>query len=142
MRLSGLVLAGANHRESAGPDEEDGILTAEEVSAMNLRGVEWAVLSACETGLGELRSGEGVLGLRRAFKQAGVATLVMSLWPVGDEPTEEWMNALYEQRLVKKRPTPEAVREAGLEILNKRRKHRDSTHPYYWGGFVASGAWQ
>lgn len=141
LRLSGLVLAGANHREMAGPDEEDGILTAEEVSSMDLRGVEWAVLSACETGLGELRSGEGVFGFRRAFKQAGVATLIMSLWPVGDEPTEVWMTALYEHWIVKKRQMPEVVREAGLEILNERRKRGDSTSPYYWGSFVASGAW-
>src|SRR5439155_9036837 len=97
--LSGLALAGANRRAIAGPDEDDGILTAEEVTALNLEGVEWAVLSACDTGLGEVKAGEGVFGLRRAFQVAGVRTVIMSLWSVDDEAARIWMRTLYERRL-------------------------------------------
>ena len=79
--LSGLALAGANRRAEAGPRDEDGILTAEEVTSLNLDGVEWAVLSACDTGLGQVRIGEGVFGLRRAFQVAGVHTVIIE--PVG-----------------------------------------------------------
>jgi CHAT domain-containing protein len=74
-----LALAGANRRASAGPEDEDGILTAEEVAALDPEGVEWAVLSACDTGVGEVRAGEGVFGLRRAFQVSGVNTVIMSL---------------------------------------------------------------
>lgn len=140
--LSGLALAGANHREAAGPDEEDGILTAEEIAELDLSGVEWAVLSACDTGLGEIRSGEGVFGLRRAFQVAGVRTLIMSLWAVEDESARAWMRALYEARLVKRMGAAEAVREASLTGLRERRERGESTHPFYWAGFVAAGDWR
>jgi CHAT domain-containing protein/tetratricopeptide (TPR) repeat protein len=140
--LSGLVLAGANRRERAGPDEEDGVLTAEEIAAMDLSGVEWAVLSACDTGRGEVRAGEGVLGLRRAFQVAGARTLILSLWSVEDDSTREWMRALYEGRLSQGLDTAEAVREASLSVLNARRARSASTHPFYWAGFVAAGDWR
>jgi len=140
--LSGLVLAGANHRASAGPDEDDGILTAEEIAAMDLSGVQWAVLSACDTGVGEVRGGEGVFGLRRAFQVAGAGTLIMSLWSVGDEPTRQWMKALYEARLLKGLSTAEAVREASLQMLRQHRQNHESTHPFYWAAFVAAGDWR
>jgi len=140
--LSGLALAGANHRTAAGPDEEDGILTAEEIAAMDLSGVEWAVLSACDTGVGEVRAGEGVFGLRRAFQVAGAGTLIMSLWSVEDEATREWMRELYEGRLLKELSTAEAVREASLSVLNARRQRGESTHPFYWAAFVAAGDWR
>lgn len=139
--LSGLVLAGANHRQDAGDDEDDGILTAEEIAALDLSGVEWAVLSACDTGLGDVRVGEGVFGLRRAFRLAGARTLIMSLWKIDDESTRRFMRALYEARLLRGLGTAEAMRAASLEILRERRGKGQSTHPYYWGGFVAEGAW-
>ncbi len=139
--LSGLVLAGANHRHAAGPEEEDGILTSEEIAALDLSGVEWAVLSACDTGVGAVEAGEGVFGLRRAFRIAGATTLIMSLWAVEDEPARRWMGALYKGRFVKGLATAEAVREASMEILRQRRKDGSSTHPFYWGGFVAAGDW-
>lgn len=140
--LSGLALAGANLKSPSVPDDEDGILTAEEIAAMNLGGVEWAVLSACDTGAGALAAGEGVLGLRRSFEVAGVATVIMSLWPVEDEAALGWMRALYESRLVKGLPTPEAARAASLDVLRTRRQAGQATHPFYWAGFVTTGDWR
>jgi len=139
--LSGLVLAGANNRDHAGA-EEDGILTAQEIAAMDLSGVEWAVLSACETGVGEIRAGEGVFGLRRAFQVAGADTLIMSLWSVEDEAARAWMKALYEGRLIQDLDTAEAVRHASLTVLKDRREQGLSDHPFYWAGFVAAGDWR
>jgi CHAT domain-containing protein len=140
--LSGLALAGANRRADAGPDDEDGILTAEEVTALNLEGVEWAVLSACDTGLGQVKAGEGVFGLRRAFQVAGVRTVIMSLWSVDDEAARLWMRTLYERRLQKHLSTADAMHEAGLSVLRDRRSRGQSTHPFYWAGFVAAGDWR
>ena len=140
--LTGLVLAGANHRQSAGPNEEDGILTAEEVAALNLDGVEWAVLSACDTGLGDIKAGEGVFGLRRAFQVAGARTIIMSLWPVDDQGTREWMHALYRNKFLLGEDTADSVRNASLSMLRKRRARGQSTHPFYWAGFVAAGDWR
>ena len=135
-------MAGANHRDAALPDEEDGILTAEEIAAMDLSGVEMAVLSACDTGVGEIKAGEGVFGLRRAFQVAGARTLIMSLWSVDDEATREWMTALYKARLKRRMDTAAAVRQAGLDVLERRREAGESTHPFYWGAFVAAGEWR
>jgi CHAT domain-containing protein len=140
--MSGLALAGANRRAAAGPDDEDGILTAEEVSALNLEGVEWVVLSACDTGLGEIKASEGVFGLRRAFQVAGARTVIMSLWSVDDEATRLWMRALYRNRLQKHLNTADSVRQASLDVLRDRRAHGQSTHPFYWGAFVAAGDWR
>ncbi len=140
--LSGLALAGANHREHAGENEDDGILTAQEIAAMDLSSVEWAVLSACDTGVGEVQAGEGVLGLRRAFQIAGAGAVIMSLWSVEDESARAWMKALYEGRLVKDLDTAEAVRQASLTVLNDRRARGLSEHPFYWAGFVAAGDWR
>lgn len=140
--LAGFALSGANRRNAAGQDDEDGILTAEEIAALDLRGVDWAVLSACDTGVGEVRAGEGVLGLRRAFQVAGARTVIMSLWPVGDEDTRRWMTGVYQRRFTRGVGTMEAVRESSLEQLRRRRQAGLSTHPFYWAGFIAAGAWQ
>jgi len=142
LRLSGLALAGANRRALAGPDEDDGILTAEEVASLDLHGVEWAVLSACDTGVGEIKAGEGVFGLRRAFQVAGARTVVMSLWSVDDQATRAWMRALYEGRFQKKLSTADAVHQASLSVLRDRRARGLSTHPFYWAAFVAAGDWR
>ncbi len=140
--LSGLALAGANRRALAGPDEDDGILTAEEVASLDLDGVEWAVLSACDTGVGEVRAGEGVFGLRRAFQVAGARTVVMSLWSVDDQATRAWMRALYEGRFQRHLSTADAVHAASLSRLRDRRATGQSTHPFYWAAFVAAGDWR
>jgi CHAT domain-containing protein/Tfp pilus assembly protein PilF len=140
--LSGLVLAGANVRAAAPDGAPDGILTAEEIATLHLDGVEWVVLSACDTGVGRVQVGEGVFGLRRAFRVAGARTLIMSLWPVVDEAAGAWMGELYRQRTHAEMDTDHAVRHATLAVLRARRSQRASTHPFYWGGFVAAGEWR
>jgi len=140
--LSGLALAGASQREAAGPEEEDGILTAEEIAALDLSGVGWVILSACNTGSGKITTGEGVFGLRRAFRMAGARTLITSLWAVEDEATEKWMRFFYQALFSKVQRTAESVRMASLEILRELKKRGESTHPFYWAGFVASGEWR
>jgi CHAT domain-containing protein len=137
---SGVALAGANRRASR-PGADDGIVTAEEIAALDLRGVEWAVLSACQTGAGEFRAGEGLLGLRRAFQIAGVRTVVMSLWSVDDESTRGWMAALCRAR-AGGAETLDAVTAASVERLRERRARGRGTLPYYWAPFVASGDWR
>ena len=140
--LSGLALAGANRRAQARADEDEGILTAEEVASLDLHGVEWAVLSACDTGVGEIKAGEGVFGLRRAFQVAGARTVVMSLWSVEDQATRAWMRALYEGRFQRQLSTADAVHQASLAVLRDRRAKGQSTHPFFWAAFVAAGDWR
>ena len=140
--LSGLVFAGANARNTAPDGMDDGILTAEEIATLHLEGVQWAVLSACDTGVGPVQIGEGVLGLRRAFRIAGARTLIISLWPVADEATGVWMRELYRHHRNGKTTTDQAVREATLAVLRARRTRHASTHPFYWGAFVAAGDWR
>ena len=140
---SGLVLADANQRQQASGGGSDGILSAEEVAALDLAGVQWAVLSACDTGLGELKTrGEGVFGLRRVFTLAGARTVIMSLWPVDDESSSSWMKALYRGRWRDGLSTAAAMRQASLDVLSRRRAAGRSVHPYYWAGFVAAGDWR
>jgi CHAT domain-containing protein len=138
--LSGLALAGANRRGEASPGGDDGILTAQEIGAMDLTGVEWAVLSACDTGAGTLAGGDGVLGLRRAFAVAGARTVIMSLWPVRDEDARAWMAGLYEAR-AGGAATDEAAREAAVALLRSRREAGRDDSPAHWGAFVAVGDW-
>jgi CHAT domain-containing protein len=82
------------------------------------------------------------LGLRRAFQVAGAGTVIMSLWPVEDEASRQWMRALYANRLSGEMSTVEAVNAASLELLHQRRDAGLSTHPFYWAGFVATGDWR
>jgi len=128
---SGLALANANHRRSSG---DDGILTALEASGLNLWGTKLVVLSACDTGLGEVRNGEGVYGLRRAFVLAGAESLVMSLWPVSDYPTKKLMTEFY-QNLKQGMGRGPALRQAQLTMV------KDKLHPFYWANFIQSGEW-
>jgi CHAT domain-containing protein len=139
---SGLALAAANQRQKAAAKQEDGILTAEEVASLDLGKAEWVVLSGCDTGVGDLKNGEGVLGLRRAFQEAGARTLIASLWPVDDEESRQWMAALYRARFAGRMGTAEAIRAANLEQLHTRRASGKSLHPFYWAGFVAVGDWR
>ena len=132
---SGLALAGANTWLKHGnppAEAEDGILTAEDVTGLDLLATELVVLSACETGLGEVRTGEGVFGLRRAFVLAGAKTLVMSLWKVPDAQTRELMEDFY-RRILSGQPRAEALREAQLAMKAK------CPDPFYWGAFICQG---
>ena len=138
LRLSGLALAGANRRAAA-TGGDDGILTAEEISTMDLSGVHEVVLSACDTGLGDIAAGEGVLGLQRAFRLAGARALVMSLWPVNDRATHEWMSAYYGARLEQGLGVAASVRAAQLRRLAALRAAKLPTPPAAWAGFVPLG---
>ena len=142
LQLAGLILAGANRRETAALEQEDGVLIAEEVASLNLQGLDWVVLSGCDTGVGTVQTGEGVLGLRRAFQIAGARSLIMSLWAVSDDAACEWMEALYAARFRDGLGTADAVHAATKAIVEARRRHGQSTHPFYWGGFVAAGDWK
>ncbi len=140
--LSGLALAGANQREAAPPDGEDGILTAQEIAALDLSGVRWAVLSACDTGTGQVMNGEGVFGLRRAFEIAGAGTLVTSMWSVRDEAARVWMNAFYTAAIEDEASASEASRAASLAALNAGRERGEIPHPSDWAAFIVSGDWR
>jgi len=130
---SGLALAGAN-LDTGAPN--GGILTALEASSLDLWGTKLVTLSACDTGVGDVKNGEGVYGLRRAFLLAGSETLMMSLWPVSDRATRDMMTAYY-TGLKKGLGRGEALRQAELAML--RRKGRQ--HPFYWASFIQSGEW-
>jgi CHAT domain-containing protein len=159
MLLCGLVLAGANSAP------ERGLLTAEEVADLDLSCCELAVLSACETGLGKLAGGEGVLGLQRAFQAAGARTLVTSLWSVDDAATCLLMQRFYENLFSSKKLSKlEALRQAQrwllyhpdeVEQYRKRlprgsrlgkgsvavtvKSGRKATHPAFWAAFILCG---
>jgi CHAT domain-containing protein len=139
---SGLAFSGANRvideSQKIDSQTEDGILTAFEASGLNLVGTDLVTLSACETGVGEVKNGEGVYGLRRAFQCAGARTIVMSLWKVPDEETCKLMDDFYENWL-SGQTKKEALRQAALKILSNRRAKSKSTHPLFWGGFVLLG---
>jgi CHAT domain-containing protein/tetratricopeptide (TPR) repeat protein len=139
--LAAVALAGANRRQDARPDQDDGILTNDEIASLDLHGVEWVVLSACETGKGGLRRNEGVFGLKRAFQVAGARTLVTSLWRVRDEDSRQWMQRLYAAR-AQGADTASAVRVAAQGLLASRRAAGLPTHPFSWGAFVAIGDWR
>lgn len=135
MLRSGLVLAGYNtwlRRGLLRSDAEDGVLTAEDITGIDLSNTELVVLSACHTGEGDIHVGEGVFGLRRSFVLAGARTLVMSLWTVADEQTQKLMAAFY-RGLVHGQPRGEALRTAQLQIKSE---HSD---PYFWGSFICQG---
>ena len=121
MLRSGLIFAGANKAwmQEEVLTKEDGILTSYEISNMDLTGTELVVLSACETGLGDIYGTEGVYGLQRAFKKAGVANLIMSLWKVPDEATADFMKVFYELWLQEGHEMSIAFQQAQITISNK-----------------------
>lgn len=160
---SGLALAGANRPKSG--EGDDGILTAQEAAGLDLWGTKLVVLSACDTGVGEVKNGEGVYGLRRALVLAGSETQVMSLWPVSDKGTRDLMIDYY-RRLLRGEERSAALRQVQLRMLASQgrgensasrllvkkglpgatakdeKQARDYSHPYYWASFIQSGEWR
>lgn len=128
---SGLVFSGVNHSWKGGKSIaglEDGVLTAFEIANMELWNTKLVVLSACETGLGDMNSAEGVFGLQRAFKAAGVDKLVISLWKIPDTQTAELMQLFY-QNFLSGMPLAKALRTAQLTMS-------EQYNPFYWAGFI------
>ncbi len=128
---SGLIFAGANHAWSnpghVSESTEDGILTSYEISNLDLSSCQLVVLSACETGLGDIKGSEGVFGLQRAFKMAGVKNIIMSLWKIPDAQTSELMTSFYTYCFVGK-SVHDALQAAQSDMRKK-------YPPYYWAGF-------
>jgi tetratricopeptide (TPR) repeat protein len=131
---SGLGLAGANSGTSR--ENDDGILTALEATGLDLWGTKLVVLSACDTGVGKVVSGDGVYGLRRALVLAGSESQMISLWPVSDAGTAELMQGYYEA-LKEGAGRSAALRQVQLRFLRGGRRR----HPFYWAGFIQSGEW-
>jgi len=130
---SGLALAGANQGRSG---NDDGILTALEATGLDLWGTKLVVLSACDTGVGEVKNGHGVYGLRRALFLAGAESQLMSLWPVSDRSTRDLMIGYY-KGLVQNAGRAEALRRVQLQML----RSKSHAHPYYWASFILAGEW-
>ncbi|WP_229759299.1 CHAT domain-containing protein [Candidatus Uabimicrobium amorphum] len=138
---SGLALAGANtffENKQPAPDAEDGLLTALDITGMDLFGTDLVVLSACETAVGEVKIGQGVYGLRHSFIIAGARTLIASLWKVPDEETKELMVGFY-RKILRGSEKATALRETQLEMIQKLRDTGKSPDPYLWGAFICVG---
>jgi len=150
--LSGLVFSGANLTPDL-ENSDDGILTSREISFLSLEGVDLVTLSACETGLGDVAGGEGLLGIQRAFQVSGARSTIASLWTVDDRATRMLMERFYLNYWEKKMSKLDAMREAQLEIFRDPDSVRaldfedeaelpTHTHPYYWAAFQLSGDWR
>lgn len=126
---SGLLFAGAN-RLSSGSQLDDGILTSYDISRLDLSGLDLLVLSACETGLGDIRGGEGVYGLQRAFKLAGVENMVISLWKVPDKETSVLMKLFYEYHI-----RDHLSKQESLKMAQRIMREKNKFGPYFWGAF-------
>jgi CHAT domain-containing protein/tetratricopeptide (TPR) repeat protein len=134
----GIALAGANHASQiTNALAEDGLLTGLEASLLNLQGTELVILSACDSGRGEVKIGEGVMSLRRAFRIAGAQTVLASHWKVSDEATRRLMTEFI-RRWRSGEPRAKAWREAQLSLLHS----RDFSNPYFWAAFTLTGQWK
>jgi CHAT domain-containing protein len=137
--LSGLAFSGATVSAGAAPV---GVLSAGELATLDLSQVSWIALSACDSGLGPIGRNEGVFGMRRALRLAGVRTVVMSLWQVDDAATADLMGALYRARFGAHADVPDAMASAMRNVIAARRAAGASDHPYYWAAFIGEGGWR
>ncbi|MBA3480403.1 MAG: CHAT domain-containing protein, partial [Pirellulales bacterium] len=138
---SGVVLAGANTLDDPAPDGvsvEDGWLTAEEISQLDLRGTDLVVLSACNTGRGAVATGDAVAGLRSAFLFAGTQTLIGSLYEVPDRETLQLMQSFYAGLRQRKGKLP-SLNAARLKLIDRLRAEGGAAHPFFWASFVLVG---
>ena len=134
----GIALAGANHASQlTNAVAEDGLLTGLEASLLNLQGTELVILSACDSGAGEVRTGEGLMSLRRAFRIAGAETVLASHWKVNDAATRRLMTEFI-RRWRSGEPRAEAWRGAQLSLLHL----EESANPYFWAAFTLTGDWR
>jgi CHAT domain-containing protein len=129
-----MVLAGANKLHGHEADGDDGILTGLEIVDLDLSGTELAVLSACDTGIGEVQDGNGVVGLRHAFQLADVDVVLASLWRL----TAVMITDFWKQ-MANGNDASEAIRAAQLKFIMGRRQARKAVHPFLWAGFTITG---
>jgi CHAT domain-containing protein/tetratricopeptide (TPR) repeat protein len=134
----GIALSGANHaQQTTNAIAEDGLLTGLEASLLNLQGTELVILSACDSGSGEVNIGEGVMSLRRAFRIAGAETVLASQWKVSDEATSELMIE-FVRRWTSGEERVQAWREAQLSLLHS----KGFSNPFFWSAFTLTGQWR
>jgi CHAT domain-containing protein len=138
----GIALAGANHaKQITNAIAEDGLLTGLEASLLNLQGTELVILSACDSGAGEVKIGEGVMSLRRAFRIAGAESVLASHWTVNDKATARLMTELM-RRWRSGEPRAKAWHEAQLSLLRSKGAKEDFSNPYFWAAFTLTGQWR